>query len=306
MLSLGIALLCLPGGQALSIHSGHRDIEQAKELPLTDIFLLAGQSNCVGLGKQDQIASDVATPPSNAFVWPRSRNDWETGTWNAFNLPGLFGPEASFFHMIANQIYQPAKESFGVVKVAKINTSVKNDWSLENYENLLANQTMLGQFKMWGNRWERNISDVFTPWLFANLVDSAKKALKSDRCGGKCNVKALLWVQGEADAHEDEYAMEYENSLKLLVDKLRDELGAPDLKVIVAQVSPELDKKGYPGLPLMLQAQQSFVRHEGDKAALVKSNDLEKFSDNLHYNETGLQELGSRMAWAYLKLLGLH
>merc|ERR1712137_1392506 len=118
-------------------------------------------------------------------------------------------------------------------------TSLYNDWSRSNYKDLVGTDK-LEELKRNTFRWEPGMKH-FEPWLFADLIDSTQKALSSDACGNKCQVKALFWVQGESDAMDPEYAGVYGRHFKKLVRILREELRSPNMKVVVAGVAPDLN-----------------------------------------------------------------
>merc|ERR1719356_1072399 len=61
---------------------------------------------------------------------------------NRFNLDGHFGPEVSFIHELA-PMYERRRESFGVLKVSAIGTSLRKDWALAGWENLIRDSSRL-------------------------------------------------------------------------------------------------------------------------------------------------------------------
>lgn len=299
------------------------------DLPLRDMFVFAGQSNCVGCAKLEDIPRSLelfAAQPSHVFAWPKDKgqewSEYEAQGTNKFNLPGAFGPELSFINEIS-PIYQKANESFGVIKVAKIGTSLKKDWVLTNYQSLLRNKSRLQHFREEfaaadmevleqigrGNMGhlldlEANAGTSEEPFLFAMLVDSVRNAMNSPQCdGGKCRVKALIWVQGEADAGlQEEDGKEYEQLLNNLVSTLREVLDSPDMFVIIAQLAPDLiDTATHPSGELVLKAQDDWTAKQGNRAALVPTKGITKQADDLHYDAAGYIELGRRSARAYLE-----
>lgn len=265
---------------------------------MRDVFLFAGQSNCLGMGFQNELPAEYAEFPQNLKVW--KADSWHSNTWNLTALPGQYGPEVRFAQELAAKVYSPAHESFGIVKVAKIMTSLYNDWAQDNLHELLGTEK-LEELKRSTLRWEPGMEN-FEPWLFAHLVDSAQQALASEECAGQCRIKALLWVQGESDAMDTTYAAVYEKSLKKMVEMLRKELAQPDMKVVIAQVAPDLNPMTFPATDMMLEAEANYVEKEGAIAALVSAEGLEKMADHLHYNSAGQLDLGQRIAAAYLKM----
>jgi hypothetical protein len=107
----------------------------------------------------------------------------------------------------------------------------------------------------------------------------------------------MLWMQGERDARTQEAAQAYGVKLRELVLAIRKDVGRDDLPFLCGQVNPP-----YPYAETVRLAQASLpstVR----RTILIRTEGLEKNSDNLHYSTEGQIELGRRFAAAYLQLI---
>jgi len=101
--------------------------------PPTLVFLLAGQSNMVGLGLVRELPSTYRAPRENLL-------EWKDGTWVPLAPAGWgFGPELSFAYAIGDAL---PKERIGIVKVARVSTGI-DQWSSTNAHSLYA--TLLTQ-----------------------------------------------------------------------------------------------------------------------------------------------------------------
>merc|ERR1711879_765879 len=85
---------------------------------------------------------------------------------------------------------------------------------------------------------------------------------------------------------------------------LRKELASPALKVVLAQVAPDLDATGFLAMDTILEAQQNYTATEcSQRATSVSAGGLEKMADQVHYDTAGQIELGKRLAAGYLDML---
>ena len=109
---------------------------------------------------------------------------------------------------------------------------------------------------------------------------------------------AILWMQGEADAKYPAAAKQYAGNLSRFVNKLRAELKSPNVPFIMGTVNPP--QKFFPATAIVQQAQKIAARSIRN-LRLVRTNDLPKRNDHLHYNTQGQLELGKRFAQAFLR-----
>ena len=108
-------------------------------------------------------------------------------------------------------------------------------------------------------------------------------------------------MQGERDARFPAAGEQYGANLSVLVDRIREDLDAPDLPFIFGQVNPPPER--YPASEDVRNAQQAAERLIR-AATMVSTEGLAKHDDDLHYNTEGQLELGRRFARAYLAMRG--
>lgn len=126
--------------------------------------------------------------------------------------------------------------------------------------------------------------------LYDHAVFQAKLAMRSSELIG------ILWHQGEADCAETRYPF-YEEKCTRILCSMREELGLPDLPVLLGGlgdflpkrlVSPNLVNYGKVNEALMSMAknQKNF--------AYVPADGLGSNPDNLHFSAAALREFGLR------------
>lgn len=234
---------------------------QAKEL----IFILAGQSNMVGQGTAKELAPAYRKVPNNVEFY---YNGYKT----PLNRFRHFGPEIGFAHEISRHF---PRDTIKLIKFAVGGTSLFA-WD-PNWNALKAKST-------------RNASAGF---LFKKLIKTAKISVKNQNA----KLSGVLWMQGEADAKYPVAAKQYAGNLNRFVTKLRLELKSPNALFIMGSINPPL--RLFPATPIVQQAQKQAARSIRN-LRLIKTEDLEKRNDHLHYSTKGQLELGKRFARAFL------
>lgn len=130
--------------------------------------------------------------------------------------------------------------------------------------------------------------------LFRNLMHCVRLA------GGR--VRGMAWYQGESDCGVD-LAPTYEARFTAFIKRLRQDLDAPDLPVILAQLNRytgEQDVEGHRGWSIVREAQRR-ARALGN-VAVVSAIDL-PISDLIHTSPDGNLMLGARKARAALGMV---
>ena len=131
--------------------------------------------------------------------------------------------------------------------------------------------------------------------LFDNAVNMTKLALRTS------NLVAILWHQGEADLSEGRHH-DYCERLLSMMSALREEIGAPDVPIIVGGLGDFLkDLKECPSLkdyPLLNAQLKSFAGRT-PRAAYASAEGLPSNPDNLHFSASALLELGGRYYRAF-------
>ncbi len=225
------------------------------------IFLLAGQSNMAGQGERSKLPSAYRRNPSNVSYF-----------YNGYKTPlnhfAHFGPEIGFAHEISRRY---PKHKIKIIKFAVGGTSMLA-WS-PNWSARRANLT-------------RNAS---AGPLFKKLMQTANASYNAKTA----KITAVLWVQGEADAKYPAVARQYVQNLRNFVTALRRQLDNRPTQFIVAGVNPPL--KQFPASAQVSRAQRQVVSSLPNMS-YVRTSDLSKRSDQLHYDTLGQLHLGKRFA----------
>ncbi len=112
-------------------------------------------------------------------------------------------------------------------------------------------------------------------------------------------LKGILWHQGEGDC-EEENAPLYEKRLRCLIERLRKELNAPEVPLIIGQLGNIPERPWTEYTEIVNKAHLAAASEPN--CAFVKSDGLTCNEDHLHFNAASLKEFGRRYAETYLKL----
>ncbi|MGF1739984.1 sialate O-acetylesterase [Vibrio profundum] len=131
--------------------------------------------------------------------------------------------------------------------------------------------------------------------LYEHALRSAKEAMSQGR------LRAALWHQGESDSGDPERANSYAEKLTRFIEKIRRDLGEPNLPFIAGE------------LPHFLQKEDKFRYTEHVNQALrdlsdqvphyqfVSAQGLTANPDIVHYDAKSLRTFGERYFDAYLR-----
>ena len=234
-----------------------------------DLWVIAGQSNAAGYGR-----GPIVDPPELGVHVLKNNETWDVAAHPLNDATGSSHPNAE----IANPGHSPYL-SFARILRASLGYPI----------GLI--QTSLGNSRL--SQW--NPVENPAALLYQNLLHCVR--LAGGRVGG------MLWYQGESDTNSD-LAKSYELRFAQFVGRLRSDLNAPSLPIIVAQLNR------YTGL-------QSAEEHRGwsqvreaqrnarnlPHVAVVPTLDL-PLSDDCHTSPAGNLLLGQRKAAAALSMVG--
>ena len=130
--------------------------------------------------------------------------------------------------------------------------------------------------------------------LFNEAVRRAKIAMKAGQLFG------ILWHQGEAETTA-ELAKSYVPRFATMIAALRNELGAADVPVVVAELGPFLEPDKHP-FAAEVNGQLRAIPGQVPHSAFVSTEGLMHKGDKLHFDAASQRELGRRYAKAYLNL----
>jgi len=239
---------------------------------MTNVFLLAGQSNMVGGGTVAELPESLRTAPPTVRLY-------EDGAWRELTWREQFGPEVGFAHAVTKRM---GAEPIVLVKVAVGGANLRYDWNPDGVS--------------------RGDEDAYRGPFYPRLT-AAVAAVASHLAGEPFHYEALLWMQGERDSVFESMARVYEASLAGLVAAVRRDTGRADLPALIAQVAPRrydlhADRFSHAWRHLVWDAQRRYAAAD-PHAVYIETLDLPQF-DNLHFDAAGQLLLGRRFAEAYL------
>lgn len=231
------------------------------------VYLLAGQSNMVGLGTISAASGTYTGTQSNVKIWNGSSfASLAAGTNNEGASGTEFGPELSFGYHTARDL---AKTIY-LVKYAVSGKSLAVDFLPPSGTNYVALKTKLSA-------------------ALANLA------------GQNPLIMGICWMQGESDADSSAEAAAYEKNLAALIEDLRityAEHMDHDAPFIIGEIA-NVDSGTFP-YTATVQAAQAWIGSHRRGAVSFATSDLALLGDNVHFNTDSQITLGQRFASALL------
>lgn len=134
--------------------------------------------------------------------------------------------------------------------------------------------------------------------LFEGAVARTRAAMKSGR------LRAILWHQGEAEAHAEGDARSYIRRFGAFITALRADLGVSDAPVVVGQLCPSIYHRpeGASKFAPIMDEQLALLPLHVANCGFVSSAGLRDKGDSVHFNTPSLHEFGRRYAYAFLAL----
>lgn len=179
-----------------------------------------------------------------------------------FETAGNFGPEVGFVHEIAQA--HPDKK-YLIIKYGYGGSGMR-DWL--------------------PGVWHYNTLMNHINGSLANLDEDYELA-------------GLVWMQGETDAFSPQEAGLYESRLTSFVQGLRNQLGAPDLPVMIGQVDPPAACC----TATVNAAEVNFVDNDAHAAYVPTGGVARWWYNQIHYNTAGQLDLGRRFYAGYQSIM---
>ncbi len=230
------------------------------------LFLLVGQSNMAGRG---------TVTPEDQKPHPQVVMQNQAGEWIPaidpihYDKPGIagVGPARSFANQLAGT--EPGI-TIGLIPAACGGSPIST-WKK-------------------GGFWEQTNSHPYD--------DALKRARLAMRDG---TLKGILFHQGESDCTEAASKL-YHDRLVALLKSLRFELDAPDVPIVIGQLS-RFPGETWNEAKTRVDAAQQLVAKELPKVAFVSSEGLTSNPDKIHFDSASQREFGKRYAQAYRQLI---
>gem|GEM_PF-988521 len=243
-------------------------------LPRIWVYLLAGQSNMVGLGENSDLTQLESTPVPDSEIYDDSVGDWNThvGTWLAIG-PGCgahddqFGPELGFARRF-REIYPDRR--LAIIKLGQGGTGLYD-------------------------RWKAPTGD-----LYQLMVSTVRAQLAVLAMRGRPQIAGFIWMQGEADASNRGQALAYRQNLVDFVTGLRADLGVAGMPIVAGLIAQDF---GWPYADIVRDS-TALVSTMTGQMEVVETDDQPMWPDDLaHYSSAGQLTIGTRFADAAARLL---
>jgi hypothetical protein len=265
-----------------------------------DVFLLGGQSNMQGSGRVAQWPADLPREIPHTFFWNgEAFEPLVVGTTRSGGRPGEFGPEAG----LGLALGRPDRP-LHLIKHFASGKPLHAGWNSDRW---VGPEPGPGRVTFYPG--ERP-GDPHVGTLYRDMLARYRAGLKHlEKSGGKPAVRALFWMQGEADAKHEISAREYGESLRRLRARLAEDLGLqPPPPLIFGQVLPH-----EPALPRFTHraeiraAMAAADARSGSPQAqpglrMVSTDGYSLLPDTVHYDSAGQLRLGRAFGAAWLEL----
>jgi hypothetical protein len=254
--------LALLGGIACAATPAPRALGPSAPLQL---FLLAGQSNMAGRGVVE--AEDRVADP-RVFMLDRSLH-WVPATDPVhYDKPiAGVGPGRTFALTLVKR--DPSMR-IGLIPAAVGGSPISS--------------------------WEPGALDPATKTHpYDDALLRARAAMKDGR------LRAILWHQGESDAHPG-LSERYADNLRALIARFRTDLNAPELPFIIGELG-QFDGKPWDADIRRVDSVHRAIAATVPHVAYVSSDGLRDKGDTLHFNAASQRVFGERYARAYLAML---
>lgn len=247
------------------------------------VFILAGQSNAVGrYVSSSSLPSGLRPAESDVLFWyeeggnvslPRihSGNDFVPLDSQSDSAGITFGTSADPINngyaseiTAARDLLDDIGGKIAFIKFAFGASGIKKDWSPSDGGSLF--------------------------WELIDITDDAAAELRSR--GYDAVFSGFFWMQGEYDAEASPRANKYKSRLRTFVNKMRTELGAPDLKFVIARLHDDMDLSQLD----TIRAAQEDIAAEDALNFMVNTDNLSLRSDDLHYLGGAQRKIGNRLA----------
>ena len=249
------------------------------------VFVFAGQSNMVGADAHpDQI--DQHPPyrgagepqPEVRFAYVLGDGSEASVGWEPLRPLRSFGPEVTFARRVRRALGVP----IAIIKSAVGGTTVARDWNPD--------------------------APAEGQQLYPRTLKLIRESLAAlEQQGVAYRLEAVCWHQGENDMLDRRLVPQYAEGLNRLVQRLRADLKAPELRWYVAEVS----EKGIWGMDHRsnlgeLHRQQQQVLRDNRGLQWVPTSHLAfevmgSGQPHYHYGTQGQLQLGEAFAAAYLR-----
>ncbi len=235
--------------------------------PPVQVYLLAGQSNMVGIGQVTALPESLRVAQDDIGMYCSLTPGWRALDTACSAGPSWIGPEVSFGRTLADAL--PDVE-VRLVKHAVGGTDLYDYWDPGETPDDTAGE---------GYR-------VFRETVQAALADL-------DAEGRSYQVAGMIWMQGESDATQPHMAGAYQANLTQLIDRVREDVATPDLPFVAGLI----DCTGVCTYRAAVRTAQQAVADADPLVDVIETQDLGLHpTDAWHYQGIGQRVMGERFA----------
>ncbi|MDQ8207318.1 polysaccharide lyase family 8 super-sandwich domain-containing protein [Coraliomargarita sp. SDUM461003] len=246
--------------------------ENAAEPTHYSLYILAGQSHASG---RANFAGNVADSEADAQVIYYYDTDTtgasvglrdSGGTFTQLGPTSndVFGPEIA----IGRTLIEFDEASPAIVKFSRGGTDLFYDWDPDAETGMQLYSQLLSE------------------------VQTATSVLVN--AGHTYDLKGVFWIQGGSDSNS-EMADAYQANLTAFISRLRTDLDAPELPIILGVNAPDDTYR------IVVRNAQIAVADADAAVDWVETSDFGRLPDGLHYDAAGNLLLGERLARAFLR-----
>ncbi len=233
------------------------------------VFLLAGQSNMLGVGTASEMPAPYKAPQTNVKYWKTDGTGKGDG-WVDLQpriVRDFFGPEVTFGYTLKKSIFPD--DSIYLVKYAIGGTTLYADWKPDG-----------------------------TGYCYNGFKAAVKAAMQNlAKANLSPTIAGMVWMQGEAEAHTGVGAPQYATNLTKLIAAVRSDFATPNMPFVVGRISTYYGKK--PNNDLVRKAEE-IVAGQMRHVSWINTDDLGQWPLTTdfpgHYNAPGQIQLGIRFA----------
>lgn len=268
------------GGQLLQTQTDHLSGGADSSMVDLELYAVAGQSNAKGNG------SDAGSPipdAGTAVEYVNSDGSINDPLDDPMSYNGTNADTGSAWPKFAVELYKRRPTTVGIVGTA--------------YEGSAQHRDADNGFGNWdvreaGNLYHDSIS----------FINNAISALESD--GYTVAFRGVLWNQGEKDAqYIDDGTItktQYKAAFQDMIEGYRSDLSLPEMPFWVFQTGKFEDGSHAEGMQAVRDAQLETTEEQDQTfmASAIQKNfaDDGRMNDNVHYNQTGLNDMGAEGA----------
>ncbi|MFG0263916.1 MAG: sulfatase-like hydrolase/transferase [Rhodopirellula sp. JB055] len=245
-----------------------------------DVYLLAGQSNMDGRGLVSKLTEEQQQAFDDAIIFyrnlPHSSEGWQPLAPGFSMPPGYkgelpspkFGPEIGFAR---SMLQANPDRKLALIKGSKGGSSLRVDWNP-------------------GVQWDPSSQGQ----RYRDFIETIRMATKElVQRGDTFAIRGLLWHQGESDSKSSTEV--YQRRLEELIDRIREDVGVPELPVVVGEV---FDNGKRDSVRAAIQA----VAAGSSTVGLVSSDGTQTWDPGTHFDAPSQLLLGERYSAAMREL----